>query len=143
MHVFSQLGFKNWEKGWHDIFFLRKIFWINKKYVFQQTTWGYICTGFPWSIHNIPNSNLNWKQWILVRMLRMRRHLPLTVSFSAQEHKWILKTISKGEYLTNYRFWWQRGWEWGVISSCDETRLSSFNTQPQNPWLYFQNKLKN
>ena len=53
-----------------------------------------------------------------------------------------LKTISKGEYLTNYRFLWQRDWEWGVISSCDETRLSSFNTQPQNPWLYFQNKLK-
>ena len=47
--------------------------------------------------------------WILVSMLRMRRHLPPTASSSAQEYKWISKTIIHGEHLTNYRLCCGRG----------------------------------
>ena len=141
MHVFSQLGFKKWEKGWHDIFFLEKFFWINNTFsnnqdgvifvlvfldpstIFKTLIWtgssGFLLECWGWGDTYLSQCHSQPK--------------------SINEY---LKTISKGEYLTNYRFLWQRDWEWGVISSCDETRLSSFNTQPQNPWLYFQNKLK-
>ena len=125
--------------------FFKKNF-LNKQYIFQQLRWGYICTGFLWSIHNIPNSNLNWKQWILVRMLRMRRHLPLTVSFSAHEYKWISESYQKrgifdklqimmaeGLGMGGYKFLW-----WNQVKF-----LQHSATKPMTGNLYFLNKIKN
>ena len=57
-----------------------------------------------------------------------------------------LKTNSRGEYLTNYRFWWQRGWEGGVNKFLWWNQVKFLQhsaTKPMIGNLYFLNKLKN
>ena len=145
MHVLSKLGFKNWEKGWHDIFFLRKMFWINN--TFSNKRHGVVIilvfldpsTTFQTLIWTGSSGFLlecwGWGDTYLSRCHSQPK--------SINEY---LRTISRGEYLTNYRFWWQRGWEWGVNKFLWWNQVKFLQhsaTKPMTGNLYFLNKLKN